>query len=111
MRFAPTRIYPIVPLRDGVVFPHTEPTLTFGRPLSISGIESAIRADKYLVLVSQKNKTDLPNLTDLYEVGTLCEVEQFAPMGHELLARVKGIARVRLGPINQTGPFCRPQLL
>ncbi len=105
MRFAPTRIYPIVPLRDGVVFPHTEPTLTFGRPLSISGIESAIRADKYLVLVSQKNKTDLPNLTDLYEVGTLCEVEQFAPMGHELLARVKGIARVRLGPINQTGPF------
>ncbi len=105
MRFTPTRIYPVVPLRDGVVFPHTEPTLNFGRPQSISGIESAIRADKYLVLVSQKNKTDMPNISDLYEVGTLCEVDQFAPMGHELLARVKGIARVRLGPINQTGPF------
>lgn len=105
MRFTPSRIYPVVPLRDGVVFPHTEPTLTFGRPQSISGIESAIRADKYLVLVGQKNKTDMPVLSDLYEVGTLCEVDQFAPMGHELLARVKGIARVRLGPINQTGLF------
>ena len=100
-----TRLYPIVTLRDGVVFPHTEPTLSFGRTQSVSGIEAAIKSDKQLIFVAQKNDTLNPTAADLYEIGTLCVIDQFAPVGNELLAKIKGISRVKIGPISQIEPF------
>ncbi len=99
------RHFPIVSLRDGVVFPHTEPTLSFGRAQSVAGIEAAIKSDKQLIFVAQKNDTITPIATDLYEIGTLCVVDQFAPVGNELLAKIKGISRVKIGPVSQTEPY------
>lgn len=100
-----TRLYPIVTLRDGVVFPHTEPTLSFGRSISVAGIEAAIKSDKQLVFVGQKIDSQTPTPADLYEIGTLCVIDQFAPVGNELLAKIKGISRVKIGPISQIEPF------
>jgi len=38
----PEKTVPLVPLREGVVFPHTEAVLTFGRPRSNAGVEAAL---------------------------------------------------------------------
>jgi ATP-dependent Lon protease len=99
------KIYPVVALREGVVLPHTEAPLTFGRPRSSAGIESAFKADKQIVFVAQKQPVNNPRQEDLYEIGTLCVVEQVLPAGNELLALVRGISRVRVGGFTQTDPF------
>ncbi|KKU63531.1 MAG: Lon protease [Candidatus Amesbacteria bacterium GW2011_GWC1_47_15] len=96
--------YPVVALREGVVFPHTEAHLTFGRPKSNSAIEAAIRSDKHVVFIAQKTSTVNPAPEDLYQTGTLCVVEQVAPYGQEILALVRGINRVKLGPIVSEDP-------
>ena len=93
---APVPVYPIVALREGVVFPHTEAHLTFGRPKSNNAINAAIRHDKKIVFVAQKTPSPNPEPADLYSVGTMCEIEQVAPYGNEILALVKGISRVRI---------------
>lgn len=100
-----SRVYPVVALREGVVFPYTDAHLTFGRTKSNSAIEAALHADKKLVFVSQKTNTPTPQISDLYPVGTLCSVEQVAPYGNELLAVVKGICRVRVGSFTTSEPY------
>jgi len=99
------RVYPVVALREGVVFPHTEAHLTFGRAKSNAAIETALRSDKQIIFVSQKEPTPTPNPEDLYEVGSLCTIEQVAPYGNEILALVKGISRVRITEFTETDPF------
>jgi len=96
---------PIIALREGVVFPHTEPTLTFGRPKSNAGIQAAFKTDKQIVIVSQRRTTADPTRDDLYDIGTLCQVEQVLPMGNDLLALVKGTGRVKIGNFSATDPF------
>jgi ATP-dependent Lon protease len=90
------KTYPVVAIRDGVVFPHTEPTLTFGRPKSNAGIEAAFASDKHIIFISQRQPTNDPTKTDLYDIGTLCTIEQILPMGSDLLTLVKGVSRVKI---------------
>ncbi len=97
--------YPVVPLREGVVFPHTEAHLTFGRPKSNTAIESAITRDRRLIFVSQKKPVDDPQVADLYEYGTLCEVIQIVPYGNEILALVRGLSRVKITEFTSVDPF------
>jgi ATP-dependent Lon protease len=87
---------PLVALREGVVFPHTDAHLTFGRPKSNAAIESALKSDKRIILVAQKKSTANPQPDDIYSVGTLCTIEQVAPYGNELLALVRGVSRVKI---------------
>lgn len=101
----PRQPIPIIALREGVVFPHTEAHLTFGRPKSNSAIEAALKTDKKVILVAQKESTATPNQDDLYQVGTLATVEQVAPYGNELLALVKGHTRVKIDEYVSTDPF------
>lgn len=102
---AADRSYPVVALREGVVLPHTEAPLTFGRPRSSAGIEAAFKADKQVIFVAQKQPINNPSRQDLYDIGTLCVVEQVLPAGNELLALVRGISRVKIGQFTQTDPF------
>src|SRR3989344_1184921 len=99
------RVYPVVALREGVVFPFTEAHLTFGRAKSNLAIETAIKGDKQVVFVAQKQPVVNPQPEDLYQIGTLCVVEQIAPYGNELLAVVRGVSRVKIGPLSSTEPF------
>ncbi len=98
-------VYPVIALREGVVFPHTEAHLTFGRPKSNSAIEAALKGDKKVVLVAQKQPSSSPEEADLFQVGTLCSIEQVAPYGNELLALVKGITRVKISHYTSSEPF------
>ena len=101
----PVRIYPVIALLEGVVFPHTEAVLTFGRPRSNAGIQAAFTQDKYVIFVAQRRPVAHPDPKDLYQVGTLCQVEQILPAGNEMLALVRGISRVKIGPIITVDPY------
>ncbi len=99
------RSYPVVALREGVVFPHTEAPLTFARPKSNSALEVAAREDKMVVLVSQKNSVVNPKQEDLHQIGTLCQVLQIMPAGNELWALVRGISRVKIVSYTNLEPY------
>jgi ATP-dependent Lon protease len=72
-----TRVYPVLPLRDIVVFPHMIVPLFVGRKKSISALEEAMRSDTFILLATQKNASDDDPATEaIYEVGTLASVLQ-----------------------------------
>src|SRR2546425_6664163 len=72
-----TRAYPVLPLRDIVVFPHTIAPLFVGRKKSIRAREEAMRSDTFILLATQKNASDDDPATEaIYEVGTLASVLQ-----------------------------------
>ena len=104
------RSYPVVALREGVVFPNTEAHLTFGRPKSNAAIEAAVSSDKQIVFVAQKTPTATPSPQDLFSFGTLCVVEQVAPYGQEILALVRGVTRVKIGPFINSDPYFTAQV-
>lgn len=69
--------YPLLPLRDVVVYPHMVIPLFVGRDMSIVALEQAMRQDKKVVLVAQKDPTlDDPNQGDVYQIGTIASVLQ-----------------------------------
>src|ERR1700674_3875829 len=71
------RAYPVLPLRDIVVFPHNIVPLFVGREKSIRALEEVMRGDTFVLLATQKNASDDDPATDaIYEVGTLASVLQ-----------------------------------
>ena len=72
-----TEIYPVLPLRDIVVFPHMIVPLFVGRDKSVRALEDVMQDDKKILLVTQKDATDDdPNPDDIYQVGTVGTVLQ-----------------------------------
>ncbi len=72
-----TRAYPVLPLRDIVVFPHMIVPLFVGRKKSILALEEVMRSDTFILLTAQKNASDDEPATEaIYEVGTLASVLQ-----------------------------------
>jgi len=105
------RTVPLVPLRDGVVFPHTEAVLTFGRPKSNAGVEAAFRTDRLIVFVTQKNsQANEPGMNDIYGVGTLCSIERILKTDGEINALVKGMSRVKINQLTAQEPFLLAQV-
>lgn len=91
-------IYPIAPVRDGIVFPGTENVLIFGRAKSTAALNAALKRDKKVVLLMQKNPTqDDPKSTDLFTVGVLATIEKTA-VGEkgEMNVLVKGHHKVKV---------------
>ncbi len=69
--------FPLLPLRDVVVFPHMVIPLFVGRAKSIKALESAMEAGKSIVLVAQKTAAkDEPAMDDLYRVGSIANILQ-----------------------------------
>ncbi len=70
-------LFPLLPLRDVVVFPHMVIPLFVGRAKSIKALESAMEAGKSIVLVAQKAAAnDEPSMDDLYRIGSLANILQ-----------------------------------
>src|SRR5215475_3455818 len=70
-------LYPVLPLRDIVVFPYMIVPLFVGREKSIAALEEVMRAEKQILLVAQKNASDDEPSTDgIYTMGTLASVLQ-----------------------------------
>ena len=70
-------LFPVLPLRDIVVFPHMIVPLFVGREKSVRALEDVMKDDKQILLVTQKNAAqDDPTTTDIYMVGTVGTVLQ-----------------------------------
>lgn len=91
------KIVPIIPIRDGIIFPSTDSVLTFGRPKSLAALESAFQKERIVCFVLQKNsRLNDPSPDDLHEIGTLSRIERMIKTDGEINAQVKGLARVEI---------------
>jgi ATP-dependent Lon protease len=93
-----TSNYPLLPLRDVVVYPHMVVPLFVGREKSILALEHAMENDKQIILVAQKNPSeDDPLLDDIYKVGTFATILQMLKLPDGTLkVLVEGLNRVEL---------------
>jgi len=91
-------LYPVLPLRDIVVFPYMIVPLFVGREKSINALEEVMRADKHILLAAQKNAADdEPNPDAIYEVGTLATVLQLLKLPDGTVkVLVEGTSRARI---------------
>jgi len=99
-------VLPVVPIRDGIVFPGTEMILTFGRQRSVSAIEAAQSAGKRVVLVMQRNPNiNDPTPSDLYQIATVGEIVQMMKNEGEINALVRGLTKVEILSYEAVEPF------
>ncbi len=75
--FESENVFPLLPLRDVVVYPHMVIPLFVGRERSIHALERAMERDKRILLVAQKDASqDDPGVDDIYGVGTVSTILQ-----------------------------------
>jgi ATP-dependent Lon protease len=93
-----TRAYPVLPLRDIVVFPHMIVPLFVGRDKSIKALEEVMRSDTFILLATQKNASDDDPATDaIFEVGTLASVLQLLKLPDGTVkVLVEGVERAKV---------------
>jgi ATP-dependent Lon protease len=91
-------IYPVLPLRDIVVFPYMIVPLFVGREKSINALEEVMRADKQILLAAQKNAGDDDPAPDaIYQMGTLASVLQLLKLPDGTVkVLVEGTARAKV---------------
>jgi ATP-dependent Lon protease len=94
-----SRAYPVLPLRDIVVFPHMIVPLFVGREKSIKALEEVMRSDTFILLATQKNASDDDPATDsIYSIGTLASVLQLLKLPDGTVkVLVEGAARAQVG--------------
>jgi ATP-dependent Lon protease len=93
-----SRAYPVLPLRDIVVFPHMIVPLFVGREKSIKALEEVMRSDTFILLATQKNASDDDPATDsIFNVGTLASVLQLLKLPDGTVkVLVEGAARAQV---------------
>ncbi len=91
-------LFPVLPLRDIVVFPHMIVPLFVGREKSVKALEDVMKEDKQILLVTQKNAAqDDPSSADIYSVGTVGTVLQLLKLPDSTVkVLVEGGQRARL---------------
>ncbi|HEX5452278.1 MAG TPA: endopeptidase La, partial [Stellaceae bacterium] len=98
--FEPARaaLYPVLPLRDIVVFPHMIVPLFVGREKSVRALEDVMKDDKQILLVAQKNAgVDDPSPDDIHRVGTVGTVLQLLKLPDGTVkVLVEGAKRARI---------------
>ena len=90
--------FPVLPLRDVVVFPHMVIPLFVGRDKSIVALEQAMENGKYIVLVAQIDAgNEDPDIEDIYQVGVLANILQLLKLPDGTVkVLVEGIQRIEL---------------
>src|SRR6516165_5182209 len=91
-------LYPVLPLRDIVVFPYMIVPLFVGREKSINALEEVMRTDKQILLAAQRNASDDDPATDaIFTVGTLASVLQLLKLPDGTVkVLVEGSTRARI---------------
>ncbi|MBI2753416.1 MAG: endopeptidase La [Betaproteobacteria bacterium] len=97
----PPSQYPLLPLRDVVVFPHMVIPLFVGRPKSIKAMESAMEAGKSILLVAQKSAAkDDPGPQDMYQIGCVSSILQMLKLPDGTVkVLVEGGTRARIDQV------------
>jgi len=97
--------YPLLPLRDIVVFPGMVVPLFVGRDKSVAALEAAMEASKDIVLIAQLDPgCDDPEGDDLYDVGVIAQVLQLLKLPDGTVrVLVEGQTRARLTALENAG--------
>ncbi len=100
-------IYPVLALRDIVIFPNVVVPLFVGRDKSIAALENAMANKKQILLISQMDaQMDTPHTGDLYRVGTLANVLQLLNLPDGTIKiLIDGTTRARVMDWTQSEPF------
>jgi ATP-dependent Lon protease len=98
------RVYPVLPLRDIVVFPGMIVPLFVGREKSVKALEEVMRDDKHILVVTQKNaQDDDPSPEEIYETGTIASVLQLLKLPDGTVkVLVEGLRRATIDKYLQT---------
>ncbi len=101
------QVYPVLPLRDIVVFPGMIVPLFVGRERSVNALEEVMRDDKHILIVTQKNaQDDDPEPEDLYTNGTIGSVLQLLKLPDGTVKiLVEGLQRARIDEYVQTEEY------
>ena len=107
MKVSAGSIYPVLPLRDIVVFPHMIVPLFVGREKSVQALDDVMRDDKQILLVTQKNAgQDDPAADDIYRVGTIGTVLQLLKLPDGTVkVLVEGVQRARITSFTDNPTF------
>jgi len=100
-------LFPVLPLRDIVVFPHMIVPLFVGRDKSVRALEDVMKDDKQILLVTQKNAAqDEPSPEDIYSVGTVGTVLQLLKLPDGTVkVLVEGGERARIAKFAENQEF------
>ena len=100
-------VYPVLPMRDMIVFPGVVVPLFIGRDKSIAALENALQTHKQILLVAQTDaEMDTPYSGDLYKVGTFANILQTLKLPDgtiKILA--EGVTRAKVLDWTQSEPF------
>ena len=101
------RVYPVLPLRDIVVFPGMIVPLFVGREKSVKALEEVMRDDKHILVVTQKNaQDDDPAPDQIYPTGTIATVLQLLKLPDGTVkVLVEGLNRATIDNYLQTEEY------
>src|SRR5690349_3060660 len=107
-----TQTFPVLPLRDIVVFPHMIVPLFVGRDKSVAALETAMAADKNIFLVSQLDPADDdPDREALYDLGVIATVLQLLKLPDGTVrVLVEGKQRARLTDLSNASGHLTAQI-
>jgi ATP-dependent Lon protease len=103
----PRLLLPVLPLRDVVVYPHMVIPLFVGRERSIDALDAAMKENKQILLVAQREaEVDEPDFDDLYRVGTLANILQLLKLPDGTVkVLVEGSERSQVLKYKETGSY------
>ena len=104
--------YPVLPLRDIVVFPHMIVPLFVGRQKSVAALESVMEEDKEILLVAQKDAAqEDPEADDIYTVGAVGTVLQLLKLPDGTVkVLVEGMRRAKVSKFTKSDPYFEAEI-
>jgi ATP-dependent Lon protease len=107
-----TRKFPMMPIRDVVIFPHMMTPFVVGRESSVRALEEALAGDKKIFLATQHDASvDEPKPNEIYQVGTVVNIVQSLklPDGN-IKVLVEGVERGKILQITETEGFMQASI-
>ncbi len=105
---------PVLPLRDGVLYPYTVVPLALAEPALVSAVDAAMRGQRMVAVVGLRNPVEqdhLPGREDLHDVGTVAVIHRMVKSSQAVRVLLQGIARFRLVSLVQSEPHLEARIL
>ena len=102
-------VIPILPITGNVLFPGTITPITVRRPMSLKLLRSVAEKDDYIGVVAQRNDSqDLPERSDLYDIGCIAQVVKVVEMpDNDVVGILRGCGSFRLGNLVSNDPYLK----
>ena len=107
-----SKILPVLPIKNTVLFPYIHMPFSVGRPTSVAALEAALATeDKEIILVCQRDSADQePGKDDLYPVGVRAIVKKVLRVEDVVQIIVFGAERVRIDDLISTDPYLQAEI-